>query len=403
MSESNIKNIIFNFSRNWESYIKHCQNEDGNYQVKKDHKVYDLLISELANDIEKQTDNESYKITSSVGEYPQYLATIPWFAILHKKITNSTRRGYYISGLFTNDAKQLYLSIALGATQFEKLYGKNKKCMNKISSARNLFRLKFDKYSPGYNEPMKLMRDMDIDREYTNNSHNRAASYEAGCLFTKLYNLIDDDFSERDFLEDLGQYINCYEKIVADPTSEDFITNLDEEVYESSDVTSGKNYNYDLPSFKISDKQKRKERKPSGKHGGRSTIPSKKVGDAGEKYVYEYEKNKLIKSGRKDLADRIKQQYLDHSSYPGYDIQSFDQEGNIIYIEVKSTKSKDTGVFYISSNEYNAAKEFKSSYYIYQVTNALIDPIIFNVVDNLEKRVENKELEIEIFNYKIYV
>ena len=42
-----------------------------------------------------------------------------------------------ISYLFSKNAKRLHLSIALGATQFEDLYGANNKTTDKIIQAKN--------------------------------------------------------------------------------------------------------------------------------------------------------------------------------------------------------------------------------------------------------------------------
>ena len=65
-----------------------------------------------------------------------------------------------------------------------------------------------------------------------------------------------------------------------------------------------------------------------------SSIPLKVVGDAGEKHVYEYEYNKLKKLGNIHLAEKIVKQYEDKTNFPGYDIKSFDEFGEEIYIEI---------------------------------------------------------------------
>ena len=60
----------------------------------------------------------------------------------------------------------------------------------------------------------------------------------------------------------------------------------------------------------------------------------------------------------------IIKQYEDLSSFPGYDIQSFDKDGNKIFIEVKATKTKKKSYFEISENEINAAKRHGKNYHI---------------------------------------
>ena len=69
------------------------------------------------------------------------------------------------------------------------------------------------------------------------------------------------------------------------------------------------------------------------------TQQSKKIGLAGELYVYQYEYDKLKKLNKDDLANKIIK-HFEIYEYPGWDITSFDKDGNKIFIEVKSTKSK---------------------------------------------------------------
>ena len=59
----------------------------------------------------------------------------------------------------------------------------------------------------------------------------------------------------------------------------------------------------------------------------RRTQQSKKIGLAGEEHVYEYEYNKLKNLKKKDLADKIKK-HFEVYEYPGWDITSFDKNGN---------------------------------------------------------------------------
>ena len=101
------------------------------------------------------------------------------------------------------------------------------------------------------------------------------------------------------------------------------------------------------------------------------------------------------------MASKIVKQYEDLSSFPGYDIQSFDESGNQIYIEVKSTKGKNKNYFEISENEIRAAKELGDAYYIYQVTNALTDPKISTVINNLFIFEDKNQISIDPMIYRV--
>ena len=72
--------------------------------------------------------------------------------------------------LFSKNAKKLHLSIALGATQFENLYGKNNKTTKKITQAKSQFVQNFNRYAPAESfESMDLLDEKDTNfiREFS--------------------------------------------------------------------------------------------------------------------------------------------------------------------------------------------------------------------------------------------
>ena len=176
-----------------------------------------------------------------------------------------------------------------------------------------------------------------------------------------------------------------------------------ETIFEESNQKHDFNLDYDVKDFNpdvIDTNPKKKNKKKSKKY--HSYIkPSKKVGDAGENHVYDYERNKLLKMGRSDLADKIVKQFDDQSNYPGYDIQSFDEHGNKIYIEVKSTKTKKKSFFEISDNEVSSARKYGNEYHIYHVTNALINPKIVRIIKNPLLYVKENKILLEPWIYKL--
>lgn len=94
----------------------------------------------------------------------------------------------------------------------------------------------------------------------------------------------------------------------------------------------------------------------------------KQIGDLGEAFVYEFEKNKLKHTEYYELVDNTP------SKNPslGYDILSYNLDGDEIYIEVKTEISDKENDFYISDNELSVAKEKVAKgkkYLIYRVHN----------------------------------
>jgi len=79
-----------------------------------------------------------------------------------------------------------------------------------------------------------------------------------------------------------------------------------------------------------------------------------------------YEKSELIKNNRKDLAIKVRHVSKDEGDYVGYDILSYDEQGNEKCIEVKTSVKSYTADFFLTENEMNKIKKL-DNYFIYRV------------------------------------
>lgn len=98
----------------------------------------------------------------------------------------------------------------------------------------------------------------------------------------------------------------------------------------------------------------------------------KNIGDLGEYIVLEHEKQKLQNAGLEHLIEKIEHTAQEVGDNMGYDIKSFTEDGNELYIEVKSTQQNQCGGFYISQNEIDVANkmyEEGKEYRIYRLYN----------------------------------
>ncbi|WP_413766517.1 DUF3883 domain-containing protein, partial [Vibrio vulnificus] len=70
------------------------------------------------------------------------------------------------------------------------------------------------------------------------------------------------------------------------------------------------------------------------------------LGEAGEQFVLNFERARLIKAGKDSLADRIEQVSVTVGPSAGFDVRSFEENGTDRYIEAKTTKyGKNTPFF----------------------------------------------------------
>lgn len=135
------------------------------------------------------------------------------------------------------------------------------------------------------------------------------------------------------------------------------------------------------------------------------------LGDAGELYVYEYEKRR-VKEFNPRLANKVLA--LGKTKGLGYDIQSVIAEHGdfaefVKYIEVKSTKRvtapniNDTmwmDTINITRNEWIAALQHKEFYYIYRVY-FIRGGIVMYIIKNLYEKKENGIVEIIPITYRV--
>ncbi|MCB0663690.1 MAG: DUF3883 domain-containing protein, partial [Saprospiraceae bacterium] len=129
-------------------------------------------------------------------------------------------------------------------------------------------------------------------------------------------------------------------------------------------------------------------------------IENTELGDAGEALVIEFEKKRLGELGLHDLSEKVRK-VLDGE---GYDILSFDENGESKYIEVKTTPGDSRTPFYYTQNEKAFALQNPDNYIIYRLYNydkekntadmfeikdlnqVLFEPVVFKVYPKNKKQ-----------------
>ena len=89
------------------------------------------------------------------------------------------------------------------------------------------------------------------------------------------------------------------------------------------------------------------------------------IGEKGEQFVYEQEVSRLKKVGSEYVNKVSRNPSKDPKN--GYDIDSFTETGQKIYIEVKSTMGSVEEPFYMTANEREKARQIKENGGIYQI------------------------------------
>ena len=107
------------------------------------------------------------------------------------------------------------------------------------------------------------------------------------------------------------------------------------------------------------------------------------LGRAGEAFVLEVERNRRIAVDRSDLARKIRWVAEEDGDGAGYDVFSFEPNGQERLIELKTTNGAARTPFFLSRNECELAAERPEVWRIYRLHLFARDPRIFAVIPPL--------------------
>jgi hypothetical protein len=123
------------------------------------------------------------------------------------------------------------------------------------------------------------------------------------------------------------------------------------------------------------------------------------IGQAGENWVINYERNYLIMKGKSELAERITR-ISEVNMAAGYDILSFESDYSEKFIEVKTT-ALSKPEFFISANELEIARQLNGSYWIYLVSEIYGEPKLFSIQDPTQEI--GKRLILTPINFQVQI
>jgi hypothetical protein len=104
------------------------------------------------------------------------------------------------------------------------------------------------------------------------------------------------------------------------------------------------------------------------------------LGELGESFVLDFERNRMRAVGREDLVEEIEWTSKEKGDGAGYDIRSFqpDQDKEL-FIEVKTTNSGKYQPFYVSENEVAFSVQHAPNYSLYRVYQYRSSPRLFTL------------------------
>ena len=109
------------------------------------------------------------------------------------------------------------------------------------------------------------------------------------------------------------------------------------------------------------------------------------LGEAGEEFVINFERARLIRLGCESLATKIEHVAKTKGDAEGFDVLSYEKSGMERLIEVKTTKYGPYTPFFVSRNEVQISKAHAKHYHLYRVFAFRNDPRLFALQGALSK------------------
>lgn len=109
------------------------------------------------------------------------------------------------------------------------------------------------------------------------------------------------------------------------------------------------------------------------------------LGLEGERFALEFERARLVRAGKPNLADRIEHTSVEEGDGAGFDIRSYEADGADRFIEVKTTKGGPYTPLYVTRNELRASKDMDVRYHLYRPFQFRTSPRLFTVAGALDR------------------
>ena len=118
-------------------------------------------------------------------------------------------------------------------------------------------------------------------------------------------------------------------------------------------------------------------------------VGNRRMGQRGEEFALQFERNRLIFLNRDDLAKEVEWTSKEKGDGAGFDIRSFNPENEKeLYIEVKTSNCGKYQPFYISENEVAFSKLNSEQYSLYRVFNFKKAPKLFMLPGDISRNVQ---------------
>lgn len=182
--------------------------------------------------------------------------------------------------------------------------------------------------------------------------------------------------------------------LVANPKIEEILSQLLSKEIELPELDEILNSKVDIPEFTLTvNEPSSNYRYQTKRNYYKEELRNRRLGLLGEEFVISYEKKKLITLGKNRLAEKVEHISQTKGDAAGFDILSFNNNGDEKLIEVKTTQLGKESPFYFTRNELGVSRKEKDRYNLYRVFNFKKKPQFYQLKGALDKSCESISTE----------
>jgi hypothetical protein len=122
------------------------------------------------------------------------------------------------------------------------------------------------------------------------------------------------------------------------------------------------------------------------------------LGRAGEEFVVNFERARLIHARKGKLADRVEHVSLTQGDGLGFDVRSYEITGADRLIEVKTTTYGKYVPFFVTRNELQVSREEAEAYQLYRLFHFRRDPRLFSLPGAID---DNCDLDAAVYSARV--
>lgn len=112
---------------------------------------------------------------------------------------------------------------------------------------------------------------------------------------------------------------------------------------------------------------------------------NRSLGRAGEEFAIRFERARLERAGKPNLADRIEHVSAMLGDGAGFDVRSYETNGKDRLIEVKTTAYGKQTPFFLSRNELEVSRKRSDAYHLYRLFRFREDPKLYGLIGALDE------------------